>query len=53
MAKVKERWKAITALKDEAVAEAARRDPSGVTLRQLIDREVVQREEVRAGVALA
>ena len=53
MTKEKERWQAITAAEDEAVAETARRDLSGVTLRQLIDREVMQREEVRAGATRA
>merc|ERR1719405_31340 len=53
MAKEKERWQAITALKDEAIAEAARRDTSDETLRQLIDREVMQREEVLAGATRA
>ena len=53
MAKERKRWQAIAALKDEAVAEAARRDPSGVTPWQLIDREVMQREEVRAGATRA
>ena len=53
MAKEKERWQAITALQDEAIAEAERRDPSGETLRQLIDREVAQREQVRAGATRA
>ena len=53
MAKEKERWQAITALKDDAVAEAARRDPSGVTPGRLIDREVIPREEARAGATRA
>merc|ERR1719379_620809 len=53
MAKDKERWQAITALKDEAIAEAARRDTNDETLRQLIDREVMQREEVLAGATRA
>merc|ERR1719443_1180549 len=53
MAKEKERWQAITALKDEAIAEAARRDTADETLRQLIDREVMQREEVLAGATRA
>merc|ERR1719379_794726 len=53
MAKEKERWQAITALKDEAIAEAARRDTTDETLRQLIDREVMQREEILAGATRA
>merc|ERR1719313_3098190 len=53
MAKEKERWQAITALKDEAIAESARRDTADETLRQLIDREVMQREEVLAGATRA
>ena len=53
MAKERKRWQALTALRDEGVAEAARRDPSEVTPRQRIDREVMQLKEVRAGATRA
>ena len=53
MAEEKERWQAITAFKDEAVVDKARRDTSVKALRQLINREVMQREEMLEGATRA
>jgi len=53
MGKEKERWKAIEVLQDELSAETGKRDAGDDTLRQLIDREVLTREEVLAGATRA
>jgi len=53
MGKEKERWKAIEMIRDELTNEIGRRDTGDDTLRQLIDREVLTREEVLAGATRA
>merc|ERR1719191_1067408 len=53
VAEDRKRNQAIAALRDEAIAEAARRDTSDDQLKQQIEREVIQREEVVAGATRA
>jgi len=53
MGKEKERWRVIEVLRDELTVEVGRRDTGDDALRQLIDREVLSREETLAGATRA
>jgi len=53
LSKEKERWAAIDVLRDDSAAESSRRDGADEQLKQLIDREILTREEVLAGATRA